>query len=451
MFFSCIDAPPYPPYPPCFDCGCLIKGTKIITTNGITLIEKLSIGDKIISHNGTNKITNDIVAIKKSQAKKTLRMTLENGIEIEGTRGHLFFIVEKQEYVELGNLKKGNELLLSNGQINKIAFIEEKKYTNGIDVYDLSVNSPHHNYFAEGALVHNKSPVTPPKPLIITLNDGSVTTNFIYGDHYEEDEVCYLSNNANLANTDLFFANLSNANLSNANLSNANLGRTILFLANLTGAHLIGAHLALANLNFANLNRANLANANLIQANLTNANLTQANLTNTMLIGEGYLYLKDQGIDGFRPYLRYANLSNTDLRNANLSSANLWNANLNNANLSNANLNGAGVGITDLRGANLQDADLRGANLQDADLRGANLQDADLSNAYIIIANLGGADLNNANFYNANFYATDLSYANLRNANLGNADLRNANLTGALGWSTVNKTGIITNSGTQLP
>ena len=247
--------------------SCLKEGTKILTPQGDKLIETLSIGDEIISYNGTNKITNQITAIKKSHTKKTIKITLKNGIEIEGTKEHPVFNVEKQSYVKLSKLKQGDSLQLINGGSNEIVLIEKKKHPISIDIYDLSVKPPFHNYFAQGVLVHNKRPVYS-TTLIITLNDGNQITNTMYLLGIRN-EIYYLSNNANLSNANLYNANLSNANLSNANLSNADL----------TSANLMSANLRNANLSHANLHQANFTNARTNGAILTdvkNANFSGA-------------------------------------------------------------------------------------------------------------------------------------------------------------------------------
>ena len=234
---------------------CLVKGTKILTHQGSKLIETLVVGDKIISYNGTNKITNQITAIKKSHTKKTIKITLKNNITIEGTKEHPVFNIETQSYDKLSEFKAGDLLQLTNNSSSEIVLIKENHYSTGIVVYDLSVQAPHHNYFAEGVLVHNKSliPVVTFR-LIITLNDGSQRISVLYREGIGEEIVYYLSNNANLSNAYLKQANLSNANLSNADLTSANLMS-------------------------ANLRNANLSHANLHQVNFTNARTNGAVLT----------------------------------------------------------------------------------------------------------------------------------------------------------------------------
>ena len=175
-----------------------------------------------------------------------------------------------------------------------------------------------------------------------------------------------------------------------SNNNNVNYDYTVKIIANIwLPRDLSGQDLSGQDLSGQDLSGANLSNADLRNANLTNANLDNANLTNTYLTGEGYLYLRSIGIDGFAPNLRNANLSYANLENANLREANLRNANLRNANLlgahlRNANLSNANLSNADLRSASLSNADLQGANFTNASTNGANLtgvRNADFSGA----------------------------------------------------------------------
>ena len=139
-----------------------------------------------------------------------------------------------------------------------------------------------------------------------------------------------------ITNTDWSRFDFSGANLTNLNLTNYNF----------SGADLNEADLRFANLSNANLSNANLSNADLRFASLINANLSSANFTNAWLNGEGYLYLRGQGIDGFEP-----NLTGADLQNADLSGADLMNADLSGAILLGATTNGINFTGADLTAA----------------------------------------------------------------------------------------------------
>ena len=155
------------------------------------------------------------------------------------------------------------------------------------------------------------------------------------------------------------------------------------------------------------LRGANISNLQTVDANLSRAWLTKANLSNAVLIRA----------DLSEARLRRANLSNSRLRNANL-----YRAFLNSADLSRASLDGA----------NLSNASLNRANLSS----NVSLNGTILSNASLHYAYLSYASLDNANLSNASLYHAYLSYASLQNADLSGAFLQNtvlegANLTGA--------------------
>ena len=83
----------------------------------------------------------------------------------------------------------------------------------------------------------------------------------------------------------------------------------------------------------------------------------------------------------FRPNLRGADLSGTNLGWADLNGAYLRRADLSGADLSGTNLGWTDLGGADLSGADLSGADLRGADLHGAYLSGTNLHGADLHGA----------------------------------------------------------------------
>ena len=87
--------------------------------------------------------------------------------------------------------------------------------------------------------------------------------------------------------------------------------------------------------------------------------------------------------EGFKLYLRGADMGHLQVRAARLSGA--W--------LTKANLSGAVLPYADLSSARLRQANLSGAQFRHADLSDANFWGADLSKAILYDANLSGADL----------------------------------------------------------
>jgi len=86
------------------DRTCLLPGTLIYTKrDGWKTIEKILIGDQVLTHKGDYKIvTNKMVRNKK----RYLKIKLSNGKEISITPDHKVLV--NGEWIEIGNLKEGD-------------------------------------------------------------------------------------------------------------------------------------------------------------------------------------------------------------------------------------------------------------------------------------------------------------------------------------------------------
>ena len=251
--------------------SCLIKGTLILTPNGLTPIERLKIGDKIISYDvsAENIVTNTVTKIAISKINSTIKVVLQNENIVEGTSEHPFYLPNKKSYLKMKNLKIGDNFLMKNGKKIAVKNIYSNHYHAPIKVYDISVSPLFHNYFAGNVLVHNKI-------FYIDFDNQDLSGQDLSG----QDLSGRYFRGANLQNANLSNANLSNANLNEANLQNANLQN-----ANLNGARFQYANLSDANLSDANLSDANLRFASLSSANLQGANLSNANFSHTLING----------------------------------------------------------------------------------------------------------------------------------------------------------------------
>lgn len=138
---------------------CLVEGTPVITPDGTSPIEKLKVGDKVLSYDTEKKsvITNTITRIKTSKTNTTIKLLLNNEMSIEGTGDHPVFLPDKNIYVEIKTLKAGDKLLKRSSENATIETIGLNYYQDQVNVYDISVMPPFHNYFAGHILVHNKS------------------------------------------------------------------------------------------------------------------------------------------------------------------------------------------------------------------------------------------------------------------------------------------------------
>jgi uncharacterized protein YjbI with pentapeptide repeats len=226
---------------------------------------------------------------------------------------------------------------------------------------------------------------------------------------------------ANLANTNLAFANLRGADL-----SDARLGKT-----SLIGADLSNARLANAKADGANFSGANLTNVDTKTFDLARSIVA----ARPPLLGRDKLpaplkaafeshahWLASIGRNGTQAYLEGADLSYFDLSGMDLSGAVLRNAKFVGANLA-----GAVLLLANLRGADFFHADLSGAKLHGAMFDGAKLRETELAGAKALpmpIANPDGSS-------STRTQPTSFVRADLTGAKTKGFDMSQANLEGA--------------------
>lgn len=195
----------------------------------------------------------------------------------------------------------------------------------------------------------------------------------------------------------------------------------------LAEANLFNAQLDEFNLTKANLYRANLSNADLTEANLTNAILSEADLSKSNLLRVNLSMAEMYEVDLRCAFLCVANLRSVHLIGSDASGVNLTHADLSNASLVDSDFSDAILLSSILIKADLSRTRFANAKLDEADLSGANLTETDLSEASFVQAILYGVDLISADLHRAN-----LSGAKLISADLNGANLRMSNLTGAI-------------------
>ncbi len=147
--------------PACFTDSCFAAGTLIDTPRGPVAIEALVVGDFVYSYDF--ELQERVVARVRTtfvHEDETVRsLTLGDGRHVQVTGNHPFW--SGGDWVAAEDLVVGAELMIADGDGAAPAFFES--YVNersGITVYNIEVEG-HHNYFAEGVLVHNKRVVDP--------------------------------------------------------------------------------------------------------------------------------------------------------------------------------------------------------------------------------------------------------------------------------------------------
>ena len=146
----------------CLGNGCFIAGTLVTTRSGLKPIEKIVIGDYVLSRNeetGENSYKKVIDTLVRS-TQEICTIELENG-KIKSTTGHLFMVKDKWWKAAL-ELEIGDVLITSEEkeQVVKSIKVEEKGYP--VTTYNLTVEY-NHTFFVgeESALTHNTLKLKP--------------------------------------------------------------------------------------------------------------------------------------------------------------------------------------------------------------------------------------------------------------------------------------------------
>lgn len=139
--------------------NCFTAGTQISLQDGSSVnIEDVKVGDSVLSHdfeNGEN-VAGIVGDLKQHTVSNVIHIEIESGIKITTTDEHPFFVIsdDSADWVEAKNLKVGDVVRTLDGSGLVILSIErEEKETT---VYNLLSVSDHHNFYANGILVHNK-------------------------------------------------------------------------------------------------------------------------------------------------------------------------------------------------------------------------------------------------------------------------------------------------------
>ena len=149
---------------------CFVAGTKVhVESKGITNIEDVKVGDKVISYNHDND-TVEYKEVKKVRIKTdefVVTYVFENGTKLTGTPDHPLFVIGKgySSYnpqqtkddcgMEVEQILLGDEVLHMDGYGVTISDIieEDKKEV----VYNLDEVEGNNNFFVEDLLAHNRA------------------------------------------------------------------------------------------------------------------------------------------------------------------------------------------------------------------------------------------------------------------------------------------------------
>lgn len=129
--------------------GCFVAGTSILTPSGSTPIEKLKIGDSVLTREG--EYNSDLVSAKiKGIHKVTVPGYLILNHTLKLTPEHILWV--NDSWTMAGNIQIGDTLTNSSGEKVTVESIEWQG--GAVDVYNLEIER-YHTFFAENLWVHN--------------------------------------------------------------------------------------------------------------------------------------------------------------------------------------------------------------------------------------------------------------------------------------------------------
>ncbi len=148
---------------------CVSRDTLILTPNGNVPVTDLKIGDMVFSYDLSRNIPvpAKIVSVRPGYGK-CIGFDTDSGRRINVTAEHPIYSPETGGYEKASKWRSAELtafLTLDRNRPKTAAVTTLEVSSKEIRVFDLTVDSPFNNFFADGILVHNKTPpldITPP-------------------------------------------------------------------------------------------------------------------------------------------------------------------------------------------------------------------------------------------------------------------------------------------------
>ena len=174
---------------------CFVAGTLVTTEDGSKPIEEIEVGDKVLSEDETTGevAIKEVYATSVSETDEFYHIHV-NGEEIVATGTHPFYVY-KFGWTTARALRAGDVLVLSNGELVTVEWIDHEILESPIKVYNFEVEDFHTYFVGEsGILVHNGRKCTS----TLTVDESDIATDVTWSDHgYKH----FPSKNANVKDT----------------------------------------------------------------------------------------------------------------------------------------------------------------------------------------------------------------------------------------------------------
>lgn len=147
-------------------CGtdsCFVRGTRIVTPRGFRRIEELDYGDEVFSLDLERRapVVRRVARVLRATATEVLHVAAGELVLAGVTAEHPFYDAERGAWVEASALREGTRLLgwLGSADVRELSVTAHRPAPSAgkVEVFNLTIDGPERNYFAEGLLVHNKS------------------------------------------------------------------------------------------------------------------------------------------------------------------------------------------------------------------------------------------------------------------------------------------------------
>src|SRR5687767_9630329 len=141
---------------------CFVRGTRIATPRGFRRIDEIKVGDEVWSLGIDTQApaVRKVAHVLRARGAEILQIAAGELVIAGVTPEHPFYDAGAGAWVEAGELREGTRLLAWLGsadvQEREITAVARTVSCGNVEVFNLTIHGPEHNYFAEGLLVHNK-------------------------------------------------------------------------------------------------------------------------------------------------------------------------------------------------------------------------------------------------------------------------------------------------------